>query len=249
MSAAVAGLQVDRRVLGGIAFASAITGTSIVDSLVVRNTQLQLRVNRSGIFAILNAPGFTKLNSEFDVVPADWPAISTAFEITVQDPSLRYLGRRAMVQAPQTIASLAAPQKVVLYPGPAGEVEPNWAIVRATVTDTHANGLPWAVLQVLKSDNTVAATGMTDQRGEALLAVPGLGVQVSSGGSGSVTESTLAVTVHAWFDPTVLQQPAGWVPNPDDTLKTLTNPALKTANIASTLAAGQTILAAITISL
>jgi hypothetical protein len=94
----------------------------------------------------------------------------------------------------------------------------------------------------------VAATGMTDSRGEALLAVPGLGVQVSADASGAVTEITIPVTVQAWFDPTVLTQPTGWIPNPDDILSKLSSAALKTGKISGALGGQQILFAAISIS-
>ena len=247
MSPALSGKQVDRRVLGGFLFANAVTGASVTDPLAVSNTDLQLRVNRSGVYAIFDAPGFDNLTTEFDL-QGDWPATGQSFEVTVEDPSLRYLDRRAKVQAPQSIATLTTPQKVFLYPSPSGEVEPNWAIVRATVTGTSGSGLPWAIVQIIKSDKTVIATGMTDARGEALLAVAGLGLQVSADAAGTVTEITIAVAIQAWFDPSTLQQPAGWIPNPDDILNNLPNPALKTGTFAGALGPGQILFASITVS-
>ena len=240
--------RVDRRVLGGFFFADSITGSSIVAPLSISNTSFQLRVNRSGVYAIFNAPGYSKLTTEFDV-QSDWPAANgPALEITVQDPSLRYLARRATVQVPQTIATLMTPQKVVLYRGPSAEVEPNWAVVRVTVTGSNGAGLPWAVVQVVKSDNSVAATGMTDHRGEALLAVTGLGVQVSTDSTGAVTETTIPVTVKAWFDPGAQQQGAGWIPNPDSILSNLSSATLKTGSMTGALGPRQVLFAGISIS-
>ena len=69
-----------------------------------------------------------------------------------------------------------------------------------------------------------------------------------SNASGAVTEITTPVTIQAWFDPGVLQQPAGWIPNPDDILGNLTNASLKTGKLSGTLGAGQVLLAPITIS-
>jgi len=253
MSPVMSGTQIDRRVLGGFLFLDAVTGESVTDPLAVSDTSLTLRVNRSGVYAIMDAPGFSNLNTEFDPLP-DWPATGgPLFEITVQEiisqgRSSQYLPRRAQVSAPQSLASLATPQKVTLYAGPSGHIEPNWAIIRASVADGTGAGLPWAVLQVIRSDNSVAATGLTDERGEAMLAVPGLGLQVSAGSSGAVTETTIPVTVQAWFDPSTLQQPAGWVPNPDDILNNLSNASLKTNKMTGALGAGQTLFAAITIS-
>jgi len=92
---------------------------------------------------------------------------------------------------------------------------------------------------------------VTDARGEALLAVPGLGAQISDSGSGPVTVGTTAVTVQAWFDPSVLKQPAGWIPNPDDILNIpggLAASALPTGKTTGSISATQVFFAGITIS-
>lgn len=94
----------DRRVLGGFVFRDAITGTSVVDPLAVTSTSLQVRANRSGVYAIFDAPGFHDLTSQFNPAASAWPA-AQSFEVTVKDPRLRYLPRRAQVQAPQSLIS------------------------------------------------------------------------------------------------------------------------------------------------
>jgi hypothetical protein len=237
----------DRRVLGGIVFVDAITSMSVAGPLTVTSTSLKLRANRSGVHAIFDAPGFSHLTNQFNPEAPGWPA-PQSFEVVVRDASRQYLARRAAVQAPQSLDTVFNPQHVLLYPSPSAPVAPNWALVRASVIGNDGNGLPWAVIQVIKGDNSVAATGMTDARGEALLAVMGLGVQVSTAASGSVTEITIPVTVQAWFDPNVLQQPATWLPNPDDILGDLSNTSLKTATASGALGAGQVLLTTITIS-
>jgi hypothetical protein len=239
--------SVDRRVLGGFVFVDSITGASIDDPLSVVSPALQLLANRSGIYAILGAPGFAAQTGMFDPQPAQWLS-PQSFEVTVQDPSLRYLARRGAIQAPQALATLATPTRIPLYASPAAVLAPNWAVVRASVTATAGDGLPWAMLQIVKSDGTVAATGMTDAHGEALLAVMGLGVQVSAAASGAVTEITIPVTVKAWFDPSVRQQPAGWIANPDDILGNLSNPVLAQGSFSGALGAGQVLVAPITIA-
>ena len=214
----------DRRVLAGFRCVDGITGLSVVDPLPIGSPQLQLTQNRSGIYAVLDGPGMRALTTQFlPVTP--WPA-GASFEISIQDPRHRYLPRRAQIQVPQAPAVASAPQNVVLYPGPAAAVEPNWAAVYVSVENTAAipQGLPWPVLQVLDTSTnpaTVLATAAGDGRGQALLAVPGLGLQVSSSGGGAVTEKTTPATVQAWFDPNVSYQPKGWVPNPDTMLGNL----------------------------
>ncbi len=41
-------------------FVDAITGASVVDPLAVTSIDLQLRPNRSGVYAIFDAPGFQR---------------------------------------------------------------------------------------------------------------------------------------------------------------------------------------------
>ena len=237
---------VNRRVLGGFVFTDATTGNSIPGTLPASSPGLLLKVNHNGVYAIFNGPGFNEKTTEFIPDPATWPA-PQKFEITVSDPALRYLPRRAQINVPQSLTSLA-PQPVMLYPGPSSSVELNWAVVRASVTNTAGKGLPYAFVQVIKSDSTIAATGLTDARGEALLAVMGLGVQVSSTATDPVTDSTTPVTVKAWFDPANLTQPRGWVPNPDDISTNLTNASLKTGTQTGAIGARQTLFTQIAIS-
>ncbi len=243
--------NVDRRVLGAFVCVDAITGNSVIPAIPVTASQWTVTPNRSGIYVIFDGPNFDALTDEF-IPSGTWPA-PVSFEVSLQDPSLRYLPRRANVQAPLAVPNyppvptpptgVFAPQQVAVYPSPAGVIGSNWASIHASVTLAGTNppqGLPWAVLQVVQtSNNAVLATSQTDLNGEALLAVVGLTVQANTGGSGPVTTSTVAATVIAYFDPSVLSQPTGWIPNPDDILNDLTNPALKSSSQAVELSSGQ----------
>jgi hypothetical protein len=255
--------NLDRRVLGAFICVDAITGDSVVQPLPVSAGQWTVRPNRSGIYVIFNGPGFSPLTTQF--TPSVPMPARVSFEVTLQDPNRRYLPRRANVLAPMTVpvigpspggavpnpavtaalanpAAVFDPQQVTLYPQPSAATGPNWSTVRASVTDTSTLpvGLPWAVLQVVRqSDGTVLATGQTDANGEALLAVVGLTLQTSTSGVGPVTVSTVAATVNVYFDPSVLTQPPGWVPNPDDILGNLSNAALLSGGQDVQLASGQ----------
>ncbi len=240
---------VDRRVLAGFACTDAITGNAVIDPLTVTAPGLAVVRNRSGIYAVLDAPNFGALTTQF-VPSGTWPA-PLAFEVTIEDPSLRYLPRRASIQIPVQLVSTAQPQMIRLYPSPAAPVAPNWAVVHASVVDGTPlkNGLPWAALQIARtSDGKPVATGVADARGEALMALCGLTPQTSANSSGPVTEKTLSVTLTAWFDPSALQQPSSWIPNPDDVLVNLSNPALKSASLPEGLAPGQSITALLQIN-
>jgi hypothetical protein len=254
----------DRRALGGVQCIDAITLASIVDPLLVSSPVLVLRPNLSGVYAIMDGPQFHQYATEF--VPTSWPAPSS-FEITIVDPSNRYLPRSSMIQAPQPLPASPAPatppfaassgqaisygpQQVKLYRGPAAPVGLNWAVVRVSVM-SNANPpvpLPWAVLQILNG-TTVMTTGVSDANGEALLAIAGLGLQVSSSAGGPVTEVTTAFTVNAWFDPTNLNQPSNWVPNPDIILQSPGSSSWKTGSAAIQIGPGQTISVPLTVSM
>lgn len=241
----------DRRILGAFICTDAFTGGSVVPAVPATAKQWTVRPNHSGVYVIFNGPGFDKQSSDFLPV-GSWPP-SQKFEVALQDPTRRYLPRRAVVKAPLPIPAIPPvlttpvgvfePQKVALYPSPASPVNPNWAVIHASVTRagiTPSQPLPWSVLQVTRnSDHTVLATGQAGPNGEALLAVIGLTVQANSSGGGPVTVSTVAATITAYFDPGSLDPPDGWIPDPDDILGNLSNPALKSGSQQVQLSSGQ----------
>jgi hypothetical protein len=265
--------SVDRRILGAFVCVDAITSGTVVSPVSVTAPQWRVKPNRSGIYVIFNGPGLNLQTTQF-LPSGTWPA-PVSFEVTLQDPSGRYLPRRANVNAPLGVPTIAPapagstsnpaaiaalsnpatvfdPQPVTLYCAPSGVIGPNWAVIHASVTRAGTSppqGLPWAVLQVTRnSDNSVLANGQADASGEALLAIAGLTVETNTSGGGPVTLSTVAVTVKAFFDPSVLNQPPGWIPNPDDILNNLSNAALKSTSESVALGSGQELLINLAIS-
>ncbi len=243
---------VDRRVLGAFVCVDAITGSTITPAVPCTVPQSwTVKPNRSGIYVIFDGPGFDAQTDAF-IPSGTWPA-PVSFLVSLADSSQRYLPRQASVHAPLAVPTIPpvpatptgvfAPQQVTLYPSAAAPIGPNWATIYASVTNpATGQGLPWAMLQVVEtSGNTVIATGMSGPNGEALLAAIGLTLQTNSSSSGPVTVSTTAATVTAYFDPTTLTQPAGWVPDPDAILNQISSSpsTLKTASQAVELSSGQ----------
>jgi hypothetical protein len=68
---------------------------------------------------------------------------------------------------------------------------------------------------------------MSDKRGEAVLAVAGLGQSANQNGGGAVVATTVDATVTGLFDPSNLQQPKDWLPDPDTVLHNLGDTTLK----------------------
>lgn len=220
-----------RRVFGRFAFVDTITGNRISSPLSVISPQLQLMANDSGLFAIFSGPSFGQFTKQ-------WPT-AQMFEIAVRDPNHRYLPRRAQIRAAGLVEVFTL-QQVPLYRSPKSPVEPDWAVVRASIRSDWAP-LAWAVVQVLSSDQSVLATGVSDARGEALLAVRNLGTDVSDHMTGVVKNATTDVTIQAWFDPTVMGRASDWIPNPDDMSRNLGNPTFKSVARRGVLRAGQTL--------
>ncbi len=258
---------VDRRILAAFRCVDAISGNSVDGPLAVSSSPWLLKPNQSGVYVVFDGPGFDALTTQFVPATSPWPA-AVSFEVSIADPSLRYLPRRAMVGAPSSVPAIApAPpandaaktsalndpttvfcaQSVTVYPSPAAPVALNWSVVRASVVrNGTTQGLPWAVLQIVRSsDSATIATGMTNASGEGLLAVAGLKLQI---GQSPVQEQTVAATIHVWFDPASLTQPSAWTPNPDDILKNTSNPNLKSATQSAQLGVGQELITSIPIA-
>jgi hypothetical protein len=132
---------------------------------------------------------------------------------------------------------------VTLFLGPATVPGVNWAVVRASVKrgDTDS-GAPWALLQLVRdSDSAVLTTGMSDRSGEAVVAVPGIGVSSNPNGGGAVLTATVDATLTAYFDPATLEHVEDdpeWLPNPDDLLNDLANADLKKSSRAVKIGRG-----------
>jgi hypothetical protein len=228
--------NVDRRVLGAFAFVDAITNGVIEVPLEVQCADWTIRPNRRAVYVIFDGPGMSAATAEFVPIASSWPA-SVQMEISVSDPSGAYLPRRAQIKG--IPAQAPTVQNVTLFPSPASGTAPNWFILYASVQNSAtSSGLPWTVLQITTAASTTpVATGMSDARGEALLAVTGLKAQIATSGTGYAAVTTSA-TVRAWYDPAFASQPAAWVPDPDDVLTNLTNTTLHSATQTTSLAPG-----------
>lgn len=243
--------NVDRRILGAFICVDAITGSSVVPAIPVTAPQWNVKPNRSGTYVIFDGPNLDPYTGQF-LPSGTWPA-AAPFEVTLQDPNLRYLPRRASVSAPSAIPAIPpvpaaptgvfAPQQITVYPTPAAQVGPNWATMRVSVTQNGINppqGLPFVVLRLVNNaDSSVMATGQTDTNGEALLAYIGQTITVSTGSTGKLTTPSIAATLTAYLLPGNLNQPSGFVPDPDDILNNLTAAALVTSSQAITVISGQ----------
>jgi hypothetical protein len=201
------------------------------------------------LWVIWYAAGLGAHTSSFDSPPASPPLGKVSVVVEVADVSSRYLARRASLDLPRDPAparadqpdSLFQPIAVRLYPASTVPVSPGWAVIRASVRRA-PSGRPaaGALVRVLRvSDQAVLARGMSDERGEALVAVPGIPLTTFSTGEGPPLATEVDVTVQAIFDPA-----AAGAPDPDALEKRAGLPATSSSH---KLAAGRELVASLSI--
>lgn len=254
-SAAGAREAVDRRVLGALRPIDALTGVQIAAPLVVSAPGVRLTRNRSGRYVLLAAPGLEVHTTAFASPPPSPANGSVAIEVTVADPAGRFLTRRATVRLPRDPSPAAVTQPdslfalvdVAMYPAPAARTAAGWAVIRATVTGTSGGSPPrplaGALIRVVRaSDAARLAAGLSDARGEALVAVPGIPITTWDAGPGPVLATETDVTLETIFDPAA---PA--IPDPDDL--EARRATLPSSAVPAKLAAGREIVAALVVAL
>jgi hypothetical protein len=211
---------VDWRVLGAVRFVDAIGGRLVADRLAVTGDGLRWLRNRSGHHVLALAPGLEAHAGRFAAPPAGPPAGSVTAPLSVRDPGGRWLARRAVVRLPRDpdpehaarAASLFRAVDVALFPSPVVVPPPGWAVVRAAVRGDGGRPLAGALVRMRRrGDEARIGWGMTDGRGEALVAAPGLPTTASGeDDEGPVLVREVAVTLDVLWDPA-----AGAAPDPD----------------------------------
>jgi len=176
--------RVEQRVLGALQMVDRVTQTALkrpmqlvaVNASVVRNTR--------GYYVVTDAAGLAAHVEAFEQPPAGPALESITYSFEVNDPQKRFLPRLAALKLPRdpdpaNIAnanSLFRPQDVAMYPAATAPLSHNWSTIRASVSQ---NGVEvrGALLQVINAaDDTVLASGISDERGEALVIVAGVPV-------------------------------------------------------------------------
>jgi len=238
---------VEQRILGAIRFVDATTKLRIGSPLIVKADGLSFVRNRSGHYVIASATGLETHTAAFDKPPVS-PGLGTMlFEINVADPASQYLARRHALKLPRDPDpkhanvgdSLFQLIDVELFPSSIAPTGPGWAVIRATVLKRGTKEpLSGSLIRVTRKNGVAAGEkalgrGLTDKRGEALVAVPGIPVTTFGEGAGSVTTNEIDVTIEAFFDPA-----ASGIPDPDDLEERRTS--LKTETIITKLASGRT---------
>lgn len=241
---------VERRVIGAIRLLDVTTSLQIREPLNITANGASVRRNGSGLFVLWSAPGLESTMDSFQQPPTVPGPGTVTLTLVIDDPTQRYLARRSTIQLPldpdpqHATNSLFIPIDVPIFPGPAAPTTPGWAIVRASVTEaTTSNGLAGALLRVVRtSDSVRLGLGLTDARGEGLIAVPGIPVTTWDSGSGPVLASEVDATVQAVVDPN-----ATGIPDPDDLEARHTS--LRSTTSAVKLASGRELVVPLSVAL
>ena len=190
--------RTEARALAALRCIDATTGVAIDTPLEVDVAHSTVRRNRSGWYVIASAAALPGHDLSFETPLANPPVGGVRLRAVVRDPSGRYLPRSASITLPRDAdpahaalpASLFQPIDLALYCASAAATGINWALLRVSVSSAAGgDALGGALLRVLQ-DGQVLARGMTDWRGEALVAVAGVPVTTWS-------DDPAAVVIHA----------------------------------------------------
>ena len=199
----------DRRVLGALRFVDGNTGAVLREPLLVSLPGARVQRNRSGLWVVSAVPALAGHEAAFDAPPPLPAAGSVSLVATVSDPGGRYLPRRAALALPRDAApanaglpgSLFRPIDIALWPSPAATTGANWALLRVSVVEQASGDALGGVLLRITRDGATLAQGLSDWRGEALVAVPGVPVTTWSDEPGAVVALEINAQLDAVFDP------------------------------------------------
>ena len=184
-----------------------------LDVEVARST---VRRNRSGLYVIASAAALPGFDAAFPQQPADPPIGSLSLRAVLRDPTGRYLPRSASIALPRDpspanaaqASSLFRPLDLAMYAGSAAPTEVNWSVLRVSVSDSASGDALGGVLLRVLQGAVVLARGMTDWRGEALVAVPGVPVTTWSDDPNAVVVDAINAQLDVTADTTALQRVA-----------------------------------------
>ena len=206
--------RMEQRVLAALQCVDATTRVPLREPCAVEGEGISLVRNRSGLYVIREWAQLPVHATAFQAPPPQPPVGSLQLELSVRDPSGRYLPRRVGVLLPRdpqpnqaaAAGSLFRPIDVAMYPSASASTGANWVVLRVAVTETASGDALGGVLLRVVSNGSVLARGLTDWRGEALVPVAGVPVTTWSTEPDAVIVTEIPVTLEAVFDPNAGQR-------------------------------------------
>ncbi len=224
--------RLERRVLGALRFVDAASNLPISRPLTIEGEGFRLVRNRSGLYVIDQVDALANFYDAFDPLPAT-PIGSEGIDFAVRDPANQYVPRLVSVDLPRdpdpenkdSPDSLFQAVDIPMYPSTIAALGGNWSVFWLAITQppappaTVGEPVPGALVRVVRQqDSAVLARAVSDERGECLVAMPGIPVtNFGNGGddeglaSGPVVELSTAVSLEFIVDPNM-----NWPVNPVD---------------------------------
>ncbi|MDH5666857.1 MAG: hypothetical protein OEY86_02450 [Nitrospira sp.] len=241
-----------RRVLAALRIVDGVTGQPVLSALSVSGSGTTWVRNRRGYYVLVDAVGLESHQTVLLEPPTDPTLGSITLVAYVVDPSGVYLSRKQSITLPRDpdpthtgdSQSLFQPIKSRLYPSPTAPVSSAWAVIRATIVREGSDEkLGGALIRVLRAtDGEVLARGLSDARGEALVAVPGIPVTTWESSPGPVMGTEVEVQVEVVVDPL-----AEIMPNPDELEDNRVS--LSSSQVVVKLASGRTVVRRLTVAI
>jgi hypothetical protein len=241
-----------RRALAALRVVDGVTGQPILSPLSVSGAGTVWVRNRRGLHVLMEMPGLERHQDALLSLPASPPVGSLSAVVEVRDMGSTYLSRRQTIRLPRDpdpahageVSSVFQPIESRLYLSPSAPISSAWSVIRATVVrEGNRQGLGGALIRVLRTgDGQVLARGLSDARGEALVAVPGIPVTTWEVSSGPVMGTEVDVQVEVVVDPAAVN-----VPDPD--ALEADRGVLPGSETAMKLASGRTVVRLLTVAI
>lgn len=203
--------RVESRALAALRFVDAPTRTTITTPLTVRapGGGVEWVHNVSGLWVVASWTELAEHAAAFREPPSVPAAGSLRLALTVADPTGVHLPRAVSLPLPRDPDpehlsepdSLFRAVEVPMYPTARAVPGANWSVVRVSLREGGGDALGGALLRVRRNGD-VLGRGLTDGRGEALVALPGVPMVTFGEDDEAVVVTEIAVSLEAVFDPT-----------------------------------------------
>ena len=206
--------RIEQRVLGALEFVDATTGARIRKSLRLRAVApaepVRFVRNPSDLYVLRDWPPLAAHEAEFLQPPAAPAVASLALTLAVDDPDGEFLSRSLTMRLPRdpdpthrsSADSLFNAQRIELMRAASASLGANWSRVDVRVAAQGSDAaLGGALVELRDAGGALQARGVSDWRGEAMVAVAGVPVTTWSAGDGDPVSSESAATVRVFFVP------------------------------------------------
>jgi hypothetical protein len=170
------------RALGAIELADGVTNRALHRPVTCTAPGARLERNRADLYVITAAPGLTGHTRAFEA-PPETPAPGAApITVRIEDPLGEFLPRLARIPLPRSSnpvadqPNLLMPERVAMLPAPRRRTAANWSSVRLSLARSNGTPLHGALIELrtTDADARLLGRGLSDERGEAIVAIAGL---------------------------------------------------------------------------